>query len=770
MDSRTGFEEALRRGHAYTWDQRWPEAINEFRSAIAELPSEPAPYAGLAAAFFELEELDKALECYKLAARYSKGDAIYLRHVADLQERLGQLTDAGQTYMALAEIQLRRNQNDEAVTNWLRAVRVEPGLVGGHQRLAHVYQREGLTQNAIREYLALARIYNQRGERERALSMCQAALSLDPRNPNILTAIELVQQGEAFELDDDEAVRPAGVDASAAAAQTAQRIVSALELDFMPEEVNQGAAGGPAEEARQVALAFLARQIFEDEDDEAAANGRSMLSKLEQDSLISQGLDYQGRQMLDEAISCFERAVAGGLAGPAARFNLGMLYQERSRFSQAQREFRQTQSEPDYRLGSLFALGQVSRTRGQLDEALSQFLTALELIDLETVGPERQARLRELYRPLAAELASGRDGDGKAAEFISGLIDFLSAPNWRERAMGARARLDRLSSDGRMLILGDMLTAGSAHVLESLYLSQEYASQGNFSSAIEEAFRAIQLSPFYLPGHLQIAALFARQERLDVAVEKYITIGDTFAIRGDINGAVGCYERALELEPMNLAARGKLIELLVEHSRIDRALEHYVTLADGYYKQAEIERAREVYLEGLRLAPRGSDKGAWRLKLLAKIADIDMQRLDWKRALAAYSELGAAEPGNERIAQTIIDIYFKLDQPGRALQHLDQFLIQLVRGGQTGRVTEVLEELVAQRPNHAGLVDRLTRLYTRQKRKPEAIALLDRLAQQQLAAGETDKAIATLEQLISLGPADAARFRQMLERARQQPG
>ena len=45
--NRARFEEALNRAHSHSWDQQWSEAIQEFESAITEIPDEPAPYAGL---------------------------------------------------------------------------------------------------------------------------------------------------------------------------------------------------------------------------------------------------------------------------------------------------------------------------------------------------------------------------------------------------------------------------------------------------------------------------------------------------------------------------------------------------------------------------------------------------------------------------------------------------------------------------------------------------------------------------------------------------
>ena len=193
---RTLYEAALNQGHTFSWDQQWKEAVKAFETAISHVGNEPAAYAGLGMAHYELKNLEPALENYKQAARFSGGDIMYLRQIARVQEELGQDADAGQTYMAIGESHLRRRRLDEAVENWHRAVRLNPNLLGGHQRLAAVYQRQGLSQAAIREYLAVARILQAQSKSPRAIQACQAALQLDPRNREVLTAIELIQQGQ----------------------------------------------------------------------------------------------------------------------------------------------------------------------------------------------------------------------------------------------------------------------------------------------------------------------------------------------------------------------------------------------------------------------------------------------------------------------------------------------------------------------------------------------------------------------------------------------
>lgn len=363
---RVRYEDAIKKGEAFNTEKLWKQAIGAFRVAVGEFPNEPEPYAGLGIACLGLKQLDKALDCFKLASRYSKGDISYLQRVADIQERMGQLSEAGRTYMAIGEIQLRHNQIDSAVDNWLRAVGLESELLGAHRRLAMVFQRQNNIKGAVREYLAIARILQMQGEKDNALQMCRAALRLDPDSKDVITAMELIKHGEKALAEEEEEEEEAKVEEAPAEtggddlASAVRQIASIFESEKKGWQMTQDQARkqleatDPIEAGKKLALEQLSEEIFREEEDEDILYGTGGvgLSKLEQDALIGQAMDFQSRNDFKGAVSCYEKAVKGGLKLTAAYFSLGLMYVELKQAEKARQVLQLATQDSSYQAAS----------------------------------------------------------------------------------------------------------------------------------------------------------------------------------------------------------------------------------------------------------------------------------------------------------------------------------------------------------------------------------------------------------------------------------
>ncbi len=761
MADESSYEVALANGHSCLWEQRWEDAVVAFEEAVREFPERSAPYAGLGAAYFSLGQYEDALERYKQAARYSSGDVIYLRQIGDICERLGRSEQAAQTYLAIGEIELQRRATEQAAHHWTRAVRLDPDLLPAHQRLARYYAGTENNPAAIQEFLQVARIYQQKGEPENALRTCQLALRFDTNHAGALAAIEQLQRGEPIVL-----------------AATRDTILGPMEVYPTDAELDlyqagiiwatgdQAESGSLLLDAQQLAADRLAGRILAGAPASAddASSAAAAHSKLELDVLLSQALDFDSRRQSSEAIGCYERAIAGGVNDAAAHFNLGLRYQESARDREAIHEFCISMQDQEFWLASHFALGESYRARGQLDDALKHFMTVLKTLDLSTVPQAQAPRMLELYDNLAQNLLDHQE-DGRLSIFMNALVGFLSQADWKEKAQEARARLDALT-DQRMIILGDLFTSGSAKVLEALYLSQEYEREGHMNAALEEAYRAIAAAHDYLPAHIRLAELLAKQGPGEAAADKYLIIGDTFHARGDLNGAAQMYERAKDLAPLNLSAYFRLVDLSRRQKQYDRALENYIALGAAQERLEQPEQARATYQAALKLAPMGAQETEWRGRLLRLIAGIDMQQGEWHLALAAYRELRLADPLDSQSALTLMDLYFKMDRSELAVRELDHYFGQLIDEGREGEVPTILTEAVALHPTSIGLNERLARLHLAQGRTAAALPVLDQLAELHLNAGEDRAAADTVALIVKLDAENVARYHQLQKQLR----
>lgn len=744
--NRQRYQEAMRQGAQFAWDNRWREAIDLLEVARSEFPDDPVPYARIGQAYFELDELDQALRYYQQAARLNPNDVVALGRIADVLERLGRLEEAARTYMAVAEAYLRIRDADRAISHWERATRLCPGLLGAHQRLALIYQQRVRLQDAVREHLAIARIFQRTGDVRQAALACRAALEMDPDNPDVLTAVALLRQGSTIE--DRQPVAPP---------VTLPTGRSTSDWDGGPDKGASG-SGSPVEEARQIALADLAGIFFEEEE----AGVRAPLIKADRDALISRAIELQTRGEIDGAISVYQQAIAGGVNQAAVHFNLGLLYQQRLRLDQAIAELSNSIRDPEYELGSHFALGECYRAKGKVDQALSHFLEVAKIVDMRTVSREQADDLVRLYENLTDTYLL--KGEHEAADaFTSALVGFLGTRGWEDKVRDARERLDLIAEDGQTIGLGEILAQpGSEQLIESISLANEYARRGWLDSALEEGYRAVQLAPFYLPAHVLLARLLERRGRIEAAGAKYVAVAETFRVRGDARRAMDAFEKAMALAPLDMGLRTRLVDMLKRHGEIDRALEHAIGLAEAHYQLAQIDKAREKYLEALELAPRGSPERQWKLEILHRIADVDMQRLAWRDAVTAYHQIVRIAPDDERASVTLAELLFKLGQAPHALAEVDRYLGRLASQGRTKKILAILNGMAAQQPDNMGLLNRLAAAYAQAGDRDKAIEHLDRLGELQLDAGLRSEAAITIRSILSLRPADAKSYQQLL--------
>ncbi len=767
------FQQVMNQGHSAAWEQLWDRAAAFYRMALEEFPNHTQALTSLGLALYQMMDYREALKCYLKAIQTAPGDPLPLEKSGELYERLNELDNATEMYMRAGDQYARARETSKALENWARVTRLNPEHLVAHTRLALVYEHLGRNHQAAIEYLAVASLKQQSGDIPTAAQAVARAIQLEPGNKEALQAQALLRSGQPLPRP----TRARGSTGRLGVAQAAKpRETAGEEIEKDEEDVD------PIMEARQVALGELAALIFEQgEDEQADQVGRRGLQAIMQGAAsvvgskstdhnklvlhLSQAIDLQSSGKDAQAIEELEGAIEAGLEHPAAAFVLGLLMVNTGRLESAARHLQRAVKRPHYELGARLLLGQIMQKMGRIQEAAVEYLEALKVADARVVPAEQSTALAQLYEPVIE--AQLRQPVEALERLSANIVDLLLRKNWQEHLKQARQQFQPQDGEAPVTPLAEMLTeARGSQVVESITRIHQLAKAGFYRAAMEEAFYALQHAPTYLPLHIRMGDLLLQQGRANVAIDKYRVVAQSYSIRGEARQAIHMYRKILEISPMDMDIRAKLIDQLTSLGQAEEAIKEYLRLADAYYNQADLINARYTYAQALRVAQQTNADRIWKVKTLYRMADIDMQSLDWRQALRVFEQIRKLEPDDDKARDSLIDLNFRLGQNSQALAEVDNYAAFLWNNQQKEAAVKFMERMVAEYPKQILLRRRLAELYRQQGRIAEAIQQLDTAGDMLIEAGDRAGAIEMVMAILALNPPNVAEYQRALAKLR----
>lgn len=737
--NRARFEEALQQASEQVWEEKWPEATESYRRALQEYPRDVSALQGYAWALFNTNAFEEAEEVYQQLTQLTPQNPGPYERLAQLQERRGASKQAAQSYFQAADAYRAQGLLAEHISALKESVRLDSYHDQPWVELLKHYQQQNDLEHAVLATLWLAYLY-QENHHDWAVEVCRQMQQIAPRDRRLRQVMSLLQSGRPLP-------RPPSTGEFATALEEAQETA---EVEHGKEQ------GTPSEVAQLRATTAMAESVFTGELPQLQG-----ISQDEVSLLIGQAVDAQTRGDLKAALSAYERLIMAGVSMPSIHFNLGLLYKELMRFDEAIEQFLKSLPASEYVLGSHFALGECYQVQGQFKEALEHFLEAVKVIDLATVRRDQADDLIRVYEGLAQSLVNSGEPE-RTQELVQSLMDFLGQRGWEDEILKARHRLDSLARDGIVLSLAESLSLpGSEEILRSVALAQEYMKRQKPYAALEELGYAIGKAPFYLPLHTLLASFMMENGNLDAALEKYRIIAQTYEVRGQAPLALATYRQILELSPLDIGIHKRMIELLIRQGQIDQALNQYFQMADAYYQLAQPERARDTYAEAQHLAPRGSESQKWQVRLLHRMADLDMQRLDWRAAIKDYEEITHIAPDDERAHLGLLCLYPRIGREHLGFVALDRLIERYLKTRRVEKARVVLEELVQESPESIPLRFRAAQICLNTGKREKALEHLDILGDLQLEAGRKQDALKTIEAILALNPPNADAYRKL---------
>jgi tetratricopeptide (TPR) repeat protein len=423
--------------------------------------------------------------------------------------------------------------------------------------------------------------------------------------------------------------------------------------------------------------------------------------------------------------------------------------------------------QPEYALGAYLLSGQLYAQNQMVPQAATAYMQALAVADAEIVDAQFADELRQSYEPMIDGL--GSENDENALKNISNTIaSQLMRPDWRAYLLLARGQLPPQTAELPPLPVAEMiLESRGSQVVEAVAHVRELAARNLVDTAMEEAFYALQYAPTYLPIHVEIGELLLKDNHLDEAVQKFMCVAELYNARGEPSRAARILKRILQISPMDIAVRNRLINLLISQNKVEECLEEYMQLAEIYYNIAELEKARQTYMTALKLVQKSKNSRAWGVNVLLKVADIDMQRLNLRQAVRIYEQIRTIQPDDAATRIQLVQLNYRLGQGPAAMGEVDSYIGMLESSGRRAQAIAFLNDVMLDQPGNMDLRRRQADLYSREGRIPEAVAQLDAAAEGYMDAGKMMEAINMMETIIALRPSNVDEYKAALDDMRK---
>jgi len=760
----------MNEGHSAAWDQEWGKAAIAYRQALQEIPDHPKALNSLGLALYQQGNYEEALQIYKHVAQISPTDPVPMEKLAQLLERTGHLKEAIDAAFRAADLFINQRDIDKAMENWVHVTMLDPEHLLAHSRLALAHEKLGHKAQAVTEYIAVASLVQRTGNMQKTLELINRALAINPESAEAKQAQTLLRSGQLL----PKPIRPKGGTGPIAMAQVKQ-------LDQPKKQADSGL--DPIAEARQKALTRLAEILFDYTTDDAETvqkrrglqalmrgTGQLSMQSSEQTKVVlhlGQAIDSQTKGNENQAAEELEHALEAGFNHPALYFDLGLLRARGDKLESALRHLQFAVKHHDFNLAARLLLGQVNQKLGRLKAASIEYLEALRLADSLVVPPEQSEEISQMYEPLIEAQASQTD-QVAIRRLCDNINDMLMRKDWRDHLYKAREQMPRSQDEDMPMPIAEViLQAQSSQVLEAISHIHQLARTGMLRSAMEEAFLAVTYAPTYLPLHTLIGDLLVRENHTEEAIAKFTTVAEAYSVRGEAAQSAKMLRRVLQLAPMDMTVRTRLIDQLVARGQVDDAIREYLELADIYYRLAELDNARKTYTKALRFVQQTNADRSWNIHILQHMADIDMQKLDWKQAIRVFEQIRTLRPDDEGARKNLIELNLRLNQPAQAYAELENYLAYLQSGNKSTQGLKFIEELQQDRPDDLVLKRALAQQYQQAGRIEDAVAQLDSIADSFLNAGRREEAIVTINQILLMNPPTANQYRQLLMQLQQ---
>jgi len=475
-----------------------------------------------------------------------------------------------------------------------------------------------------------------------------------------------------------------------------------------------------------------------------------------------QGMEMHRQGDHVEAIAAYEQAEAGGMRHPSLKMALGGLLLLQEEAQDALKHLSEAIAHPRLKAGALHAMGLSQAHLGDHRRAARYFIQCIQELCMQLAPANEREDMSLVYENLLAAVES--TPTDSLAVVDDRFADLLRGPDWKRRVLEtSRHLIETMRTEGPAGMVAIIMAGPTNELADSVSEIDRYIRLGMYTVAMDEAHRAVELSPYYLPVHVRMAEIMMREGRIRQAINKYNMVARSYLTRDENDRAASILSEVLQMAPLDVEVRMNLIELLEAEDRMAEALDQRIDLANTYQQLGDFDQANQTYASAERIARQIEAPASKIVEIKHHIADISQMRLNTRQAQKTYEDILELSDSDDKALRALIDIYFTQGNTIEAVKRLDKLLGLYAKKGLVNRITQLLQELVQTNPNEAALRARLASIYRKLGQTREAIEQLDALGELQLDAGLSRDAANTIRQIIAMKPDRVEEYKRLLQ-------
>jgi tetratricopeptide (TPR) repeat protein len=201
--------------------------------------------------------------------------------------------------------------------------------------------------------------------------------------------------------------------------------------------------------------------------------------------------------------------------------------------------------------------------------------------------------------------------------------------------------------------LGDLFVKvgqTSEAIASFMHIAEHYRVSGFYLKSIAMLKKVSKLDTGNIDVSLKLATLYAQQKLIVDARHQYLSVAEHYIREGQTKQALDIYQKIADLDPENTAVQIKLAEAFLRENQYDKAYDTFVLAAGEMRRQSKASEALQTYLRAIKAQPSGQ-------AALASAVNLYLERHEAQQAIDLIEGLLAERPNDAELLTLLARIY-----------------------------------------------------------------------------------------------------------------